>query len=291
MVTELARILIAALLALVSVCSISQVTPSYEKEFDGAILEYLSRRGDVDAQVRLAHLHSFGIGVQKDESKAVYWYRKAAIAGHRRARSELLGMLRAGYGTPKDPRQIYAWLHKAAGEGDLRATAEMEQMVVGGFDPKTASVEPVVPYVERRGKADLSRQKPAPRGEPESAALDPTPTTIPARSSCPSVAKLVVNSSGYSGLFLVELRAGNRPGSRRISGGKIGNGQELAFSYVCSGTHFFAFGPEDSDTISVTRYFEVKVEGHTYTNPVITIYYSRTLGEGQQVQTTRKKDL
>lgn len=291
MVKKFARILIAALLVLSSVCSLSQVSQAYEKEFDVALLEFLGRRGDVDAQVRVAFLHSFGVGVQKDEAKAVFWYRKAAIEGHRRARSELLGMLRAGYGTPKDPRQIYAWLQKSAEEGDIRATAEMEQMVLGGFDPKTASVEPVLPYLEPRRKANLSNNKPAPKGESARAALDPTPTSIPARASCPSVAKLVVNSSGYSGLFLVELRAGNRPGSRRISGGKIGNGQELAFASVCSGTYFFAFGPEDSETISVTRYFEVKVDGSRYTNPVITIYYSRTSGEGQTIQTTSKKDL
>lgn len=123
--------------------------------------------------------------------------------------------------------------------------------------------------------------------------LDSTPNVLEVDSNCPSTSKLIVNSSGYSGQFLVELRSGTRPGSRRISGGMLSNGQELYFSNICPGKYFYAFGPTDNDDISVTRYFQVVFDGSSYSNPELTIFYSRLASndKSRSVEKVKKKDL
>lgn len=127
---------------------------------------------------------------------------------------------------------------------------------------------------------------------PPDTKLDPTTKAPQENADCPSTTRLKVNSSGYSGSFNVELRKGNRPGSLRINGGSVSNGGELSFPNVCRGTYFFAFGPTDSDMVSITRYFPVKHSDTGFSNPVITVYYSRVQGsEDTLIQKTRKQDL
>lgn len=127
---------------------------------------------------------------------------------------------------------------------------------------------------------------------PKEERLDPTPNQSRIDSDCPSTAKIKVNSSGYTGRFVVELRMGNRPGSKRISGGSTANGGELSFENVCPGNYFYAFGPTDSDSVSVTRYFEIKNENGRYNNPEITVFFSRTSSDGSnRVQQAKKRDL
>lgn len=127
---------------------------------------------------------------------------------------------------------------------------------------------------------------------PPDSKLDPTPTARQASVHCPSTTTLKINSSDYTGSFKVELRKGNRPGSVRISGGLVSDGGEVQFPNVCRGNYFFAFGPSDSDIVSVTRYFPVVNHDGSYSNPVITVTYSRAnLSTGQRVEKTRKQDL
>lgn len=105
--------------------------------------------------------------------------------------------------------------------------------------------------LERKGYAPLTGR------------LDPTPGDKARDPDCPSTATIKVNSSEYRGLFVVELRRGARPASVRVTGGHTENGGELKFENVCPGNYFFAFGPTDSDNVSVTRNFTVKNDGRT----------------------------
>ena len=122
--------------------------------------------------------------------------------------------------------------------------------------------------------------------------LDPTPNLSRINPVCPSKATLKIEASGYSGMFVAELRQGHRPGSRRVSGSMVSNGAATTFSNLCPGDYFFAFGPTDSDEVSVTRYVTVINDDRGYSNPVITVVYTRTSGPNSNlVQKARKKDL
>lgn len=108
---------------------------------------------------------------------------------------------------------------------------------------------------------------------------------------CPSRATIDIQSSGYSGTFSVELRRGNRPGSVVVATRSLQAGGQQSFAQVCPGRYFFSFGAADSDTVSVTQYFDVRFDGTTYNNPTIRVFYSRNAGEGQTVGTAKKSDL
>lgn len=127
---------------------------------------------------------------------------------------------------------------------------------------------------------------------PAAQKLDPTPSITQFDSTCPSSTTININSSGYSGSFAVELRRGNRPGSKRLNGGTASNGGALKFENVCPGNYFYAFGPSDSESVSVTRYFVIKNEAGSYNNPVITVFYSKATPDGSnRLQQAKKSDL
>jgi TPR repeat protein len=54
-----------------------------------------AQQGDPDAQYNLAYLYENGIGVPKDEAKALEWYQKAADQGHSSAKTNLDAMSQA----------------------------------------------------------------------------------------------------------------------------------------------------------------------------------------------------
>jgi hypothetical protein len=109
---------------------------------------------------------------------------------------------------------------------------------------------------------------------------------------CPSQATLNITSSGYSGAFNVELRSGTRPGSRAVQSRAVEGNGSTVFGSVCRGTYFFSFGTPDSDQVSVTRYFEVTNNGESYSNPKITVFYSRGISDGaRRVGSSKKRDL
>ena len=113
-----------------------------------------------------------------------------------------------------------------------------------------------------------------------------------AQGGCPSEASINISSSGYSGVFTVELRRGTRPGSRVVGTRTMQAGQKVSFTNVCPGTLFFSFGTTYSEEVSVTRYFEVTNDGRSYSNPEISVFYSRDTTAGTQpVGKARKNDL
>lgn len=109
--------------------------------------------------------------------------------------------------------------------------------------------------------------------------------------ACPSEVTLNINSSNYSGLINVELRQGQRPGSRVIRRGSVNTRGTVQVSAVCPGTYFFAFSTPQDESVSVTRYFEVVDNGTSYSNPSITVTYSRVTSGGQRIGSAKKRDL
>jgi hypothetical protein len=108
---------------------------------------------------------------------------------------------------------------------------------------------------------------------------------------CPSVATLKLESSGYQGVVLVELRKGNRPGSVVIASDSINTRGTSIFTGICPGRYFYSFGTPDSDQVSTTQYFEVINDGSRYSMPTITVLYTRANSTGNKVGSAKKKDL
>ncbi|MEZ5828970.1 MAG: tetratricopeptide repeat protein [Hyphomicrobiales bacterium] len=98
----------------------------------------------------LGSLYSRGLGVAKDESQAVDWYRKAADKGQASA------MFNLGkyYYDKKDPKQAARWFEMAAEAGQVEALTALGSMHLHGEggDPKTHR-RPLICTARRRSKA------------------------------------------------------------------------------------------------------------------------------------------
>lgn len=81
----------------------------------------LARRDNMSAQRNVAHLLRRGQGVEQDEARAVYFYRRAAENGLVSAMVNLGAMLRAGQGVDEPQLEEAArWLFLASRAGDPR---------------------------------------------------------------------------------------------------------------------------------------------------------------------------
>lgn len=109
--------------------------------------------------------------------------------------------------------------------------------------------------------------------------------------ACPSEVTLNINSSNYSGLINVELREGRRPGSKVVRRDGVDTRGTVRVPGVCAGTYFFAFSTPKDEAVSLTRYFEVTDDGTSYSNPMITVTFSRVSSGGQKVGSAKKSDL
>lgn len=109
------------------------------------------------------------------------------------------------------------------------------------------------------------------------------------KSMCSTTAQLVLSSSGYSGNIEIQLRNGNRPGSKVVATDFVITSGQRDFNGICPGKYFFSFATSDSPSVSVTRYFSIQSNTSI---AKMTVFMSRTKSvEGQQVQTISKKEL
>lgn len=76
-----------------------------------------AKKGDADAQFRIGSCYSKGDGIEKNEKKAVNWWRKAAEQGHAISQGLLGHAYDKGEGVQKDPSQAVFWYRKAAEQG------------------------------------------------------------------------------------------------------------------------------------------------------------------------------
>ena len=70
-------------------------------------LERRAQQGEPEAQTELGDRYADGLGVAKDEVKAVEWYRKAAEQGLAKAQHSLGGMYFNGRGVGKDESKAF----------------------------------------------------------------------------------------------------------------------------------------------------------------------------------------
>ena len=100
-------------------------------------LESLLQRacqGDVSAQIRLGQRYWRGEGVERSETEAAKWIRKAAEQGHAMAQALLALRYFDGQGVEKDAAAAEKWARKAARQGKTFAFD-----VIGPGDPEARS--------------------------------------------------------------------------------------------------------------------------------------------------------
>jgi len=68
------------------------------------------------------------IGVDKNDSRAVEWYRKAAKQGHAGAQFNLGKMYENGFGVDKNDSRAVKWYRKAAKQGDALARHNLDRL-------------------------------------------------------------------------------------------------------------------------------------------------------------------
>ena len=87
-------------------------------------LQKTAEQGDAEGQFKLGYRYHVGLGVAKDESEAVLWYRKAADQGHVGAQVSLGNMYTSGDGVPEDDREAVKWYRAAAEQGICRRSTQ-----------------------------------------------------------------------------------------------------------------------------------------------------------------------
>lgn len=86
------------------------------------ILKPLAKSGHAASQYYVGRMHEKGLGVPKDETKALEWYRPAAEAGNTRAQYKVGAAYVHGVGgVEKNETEAGKWFMKAAKQGSRKA--------------------------------------------------------------------------------------------------------------------------------------------------------------------------
>lgn len=87
-------------------------------------------QGNSDAQSSLGNMYLHGMGITKDESKAVYWYQKAADHefGAQEDQYTLGYMYENGVGVAKNITKAVYWYQKAADQGNANAIEDLKSL-------------------------------------------------------------------------------------------------------------------------------------------------------------------
>lgn len=101
----------AALLLALTVPYIAETARAEPKELTD--LRKQARRGNVEAQHRLAEVYYAGLGVPVDRGEAVRWWNRAAKKGHPESQFALGIMYAKGRGVPEDDAEAVAWFRRA----------------------------------------------------------------------------------------------------------------------------------------------------------------------------------
>jgi len=99
-----------------------------------AYQEFLEAAGEghADSQFNVGLMYEKGIGVGKDEAKAVAWYGKSAAQGNSAAQYNLGVLYENGLGTEIDYAKANEWYRKASVQGDALAIGNLGMLYVRG---------------------------------------------------------------------------------------------------------------------------------------------------------------
>jgi len=97
----------------------SQSTADIETDQQTFItLQTIAENGNATAQRMIASMYEQGDGVARDMSKAIEWYRKAAVLNDDVAQFYLGYLYYQAIGLKKDYKQAFVWFSKAAQQGN-----------------------------------------------------------------------------------------------------------------------------------------------------------------------------
>jgi TPR repeat protein len=116
-----------------------------------------SELGDPSSQLTLASLYQSGETVQKDDAKAAYWLREAAIHGEKEAAYRLGNAFRTGQGVPVSKIDAYCWYVLAAQAGHNASEQQVKELTSQLSDAEIAAVRYQLGQMSLRGvgiKAD-----------------------------------------------------------------------------------------------------------------------------------------
>lgn len=92
----------------------------------------LARAGDANAQHALGYMHEYGRGLERSDSLAAWWYRKAADQGMSEAQYRLGVLHENGWGVSHDPEVAVKWYERAAQLGHVFAQHDLAYMYLNG---------------------------------------------------------------------------------------------------------------------------------------------------------------
>lgn len=84
----------------------------YEKCFEGHLV--LAEQGYPLAECQIGYFYYEGLGVEKDQGKAVFWTRRAAEHGDRDGQYNLAWFYEGALGVPEDMEKARYWYKQAA---------------------------------------------------------------------------------------------------------------------------------------------------------------------------------
>ena len=102
----------------------------YQKAY--ALLLPLAEEGDTFAQTNIGYMLSQGLGVEKNEKKAIRWYEKASLEGDSDAQYNLGSMYERGRGTKQDYQKAFEWYSKSAEQGNEYAQVNLGLLYYNG---------------------------------------------------------------------------------------------------------------------------------------------------------------
>lgn len=214
---------------------------------DFATVRSAAEQDDAEEQNRLGMMYFSGVGVPKDESKALEWWTRAAAQGHPKAQYNL-GMMYSsgGDGVPKDAAKAAQWYQKAAEQGDADAQRKLDAM-------QTARKEgtPRDSNNEKPPAAAQSGQSSAQAGASKS--QDAPPLTIPnTKYACNDVYRVYRYISGAEGYRITQ--------NEKILDSKYfieltQNDLDMLYAFIvkCSKTLPGAFDPEYTKSDFIKR--------------------------------------
>jgi TPR repeat protein len=97
-----------------------------------ALLEPEAERGDAEAQVKLGLIYARGLGVARDASIAVPWFRKSAEQGNAEGQYSLGVAYDLGDTGATDLEQAAIWYQKSAEQGFAKAQYNLGHLLLNG---------------------------------------------------------------------------------------------------------------------------------------------------------------
>jgi TPR repeat protein len=128
-------------LALFLTCALSPLLALADATFDA--YKAKAEKGDAEAQLNVAGCYANGIGVIKDELKAVEWFEKSATQGNGKAQASLGVYYLVNSTTPDRFPKALEWLQKGANQGIGMAQAYLGVCYHEGYGTKKDGLKAV----------------------------------------------------------------------------------------------------------------------------------------------------